>query len=151
MAMIDLDNFKRLNDTHGHSTGDQALVAVGGALRLACPRTSMIARFGGEEFVVADAYHTDDLHDIANTCAEPSPPSLTPLRPASASPARRLPRASTPAERELIDDLVNLADTAMYAAETRRRETRSAPPHAARRRPEKQPRLAPPVRPSANK
>src|SRR6202043_2746769 len=64
-AIIDLDNFKRLNDTQGHSTGDKALVAVAGALRLACPPTTMIARFGGEEFVVADIYRTDDLHDIA--------------------------------------------------------------------------------------
>ena len=63
--MIDLDNFKRLNDTHGHSTGDKALVAVAGALRLVCPPTTMVARFGGEEFVVADIYRTEDLHDIA--------------------------------------------------------------------------------------
>jgi diguanylate cyclase (GGDEF)-like protein len=53
VATIDLDNFKRLNDTHGHSTGDKALVAVAGALRLVCPPTTTIARFCGEEFVVA--------------------------------------------------------------------------------------------------
>jgi diguanylate cyclase len=65
VAMIDLDHFKRLNDTHGHFIENRALVASGGALRLACPPTSLIARFGGEEFVVADAYRTDDLRDAA--------------------------------------------------------------------------------------
>jgi GGDEF domain-containing protein len=96
VAMIDLDNFKRLNDTHGHSTGDKALVAVAGALRLVCPPTTMIARFGGEEFVVADIYRTDDLHDIAEQFRKAIAAPATPSRPASASPAPRWARASTP-------------------------------------------------------
>ncbi len=116
VAMIDLDNFKRLNDTHGHSIGDQALVAVGGALRLACPPTSLVARFGGEEFVVADTYRSDDLLDIAEqlrmAIAAIDFPVTASIRIATAP----LAASFAPAERELIDDLVNLADTAMYAA-----------------------------------
>jgi diguanylate cyclase (GGDEF)-like protein len=116
VAVIDLDNFKRLNDTHGHSTGDRALVAVGGALRLACPPTSIIARFGGEEFVVADTYRTHDLHDIAEqlrTAIATLHYSMTASVGIAGAPLRP---SFAPAERELIDDLVNLADTAMYAA-----------------------------------
>ncbi|MGP0078555.1 GGDEF domain-containing protein [Mycobacterium sp.] len=116
VAMIDLDNFKRLNDTHGHSTGDKALVAVGGALRLACPRTSMIARFGGEEFVVADAYHNDDLHDIAEQLRRAIAAIPYPITASIGIASAPLAASFDPAERELIDDLVNLADTAMYAA-----------------------------------
>jgi diguanylate cyclase (GGDEF)-like protein len=116
VAMIDLDNFKRLNDTHGHFTGDKALIAVGGALRLACPHTSLIARFGGEEFVVADAYRTDDLHDVAEQLRKAIADIHYPVTASIGIATAPLAASFDPAERELIDDLVNLADTAMYAA-----------------------------------
>jgi diguanylate cyclase (GGDEF)-like protein len=116
VAMIDLDNLERLNDTHGHSIGDQALVAVGGALRLACPPTSLIARFGGEEFVVADTYRTDDLLDIAEQLRMAIAAIDFPVTASIGIATRPLAASFAPAEHELIDDLVNLADTAMYAA-----------------------------------
>jgi diguanylate cyclase (GGDEF)-like protein len=115
-AMIDLDNFKRLNDTHGHSTGDKALAAVAGALRLVCPPTTMVARFGGEEFVVADIYRTDDLHDIAEQLRKAVAATRYPITASIGIVSVPLGPSFDPAERELIDDLVNVADTAMYAA-----------------------------------
>ena len=115
-AMIDLDKFKRLNDTHGHSTGDKALVAVAGALRLVCPQTTMVARFGGEEFVVADIYHTDDLHGIAEQLRIAVAATGYPITASIGIVSVPLGASFDPAERELIDDLVNVADTAMYAA-----------------------------------
>lgn len=53
VMLCDLDNFKRLNDVHGHHIGDAALVKIGGVLR-DCARDGNIicARLGGEEFVV---------------------------------------------------------------------------------------------------
>jgi diguanylate cyclase len=54
VAMLDLDRFKNLNDTHGHAAGDQALVAVADALNAACGDTAVVGRVGGEEFLVAD-------------------------------------------------------------------------------------------------
>jgi diguanylate cyclase (GGDEF)-like protein len=115
-AMIDLDNFKRLNDTHGHSTGDQALVAVAGALRLVCPPTTMIARFGGEEFVVADIYRTDDLNDVAEQLRKAVAATRYPITASIGIVSAPLGPSFDPAERELIDDLINVADRAMYAA-----------------------------------
>ena len=117
-AMIDLDNFKRLNDTHGHSTGDKALVAVAGALRLVCPPTTIIARFGGEEFVVADIYRTDDLHDIAEQLRKAIAATRYPITASIGIASAPLRASFDPAEREFIDDLVNVADTAMYAAKS---------------------------------
>jgi diguanylate cyclase (GGDEF)-like protein len=116
VAMIDLDNFKRLNDTHGHSIGDEALGAVAGALRLACPTTALIARFGGEEFVVTDVYHTDDLHDIAEQLRNAVASTRHSITASIGIASTPLGPSFDPAERELIDDLVNVADTAMYAA-----------------------------------
>jgi hypothetical protein len=76
----------------------------------------IIARFGGDEFVVADTYGTDDLLDIAErlriAIAAIDYPITASIGIATAPPAVSF----APAERELIDDLVNLADTAMYAA-----------------------------------
>jgi diguanylate cyclase (GGDEF)-like protein len=52
VLMIDIDLFKRLNDTHGHDTGDEVLRAVGGAIMAAVREDDVPARYGGEEFVV---------------------------------------------------------------------------------------------------
>ncbi|MCZ4519709.1 GGDEF domain-containing protein [Rhodococcus ruber] len=52
--LLDLDKFKSINDTYGHSAGDEVLVAVADALRRTEPAMT-VARLGGEEFVVVDA------------------------------------------------------------------------------------------------
>jgi diguanylate cyclase (GGDEF)-like protein len=53
VAMIDLDHFKRFNDTRGHLEGDAFLREMGSALRSSFRVNDFIARYGGEEFVVA--------------------------------------------------------------------------------------------------
>ena len=52
VLMIDVDHFKKFNDTYGHSTGDTVLVQVGRALRENIRPTDHVARYGGEEFLV---------------------------------------------------------------------------------------------------
>ena len=53
ISMADLDDFKALNDTQGHQAGDKALVRVAKALRACTAPTTVVARSGGEEFLVA--------------------------------------------------------------------------------------------------
>jgi len=52
LAMIDIDHFKRLNDTHGHLFGDVVLQGIGDALRAYARRSDIVARYGGEEFAI---------------------------------------------------------------------------------------------------
>lgn len=52
VALLDIDNFKKLNDTHGHEAGDDALVHLATVVRKSLRPQDTLARFGGEEFVV---------------------------------------------------------------------------------------------------
>lgn len=52
VLMIDVDHFKRLNDTYGHAAGDLALRAIAHAIAAACRSTDVVARYGGEEMLV---------------------------------------------------------------------------------------------------
>jgi len=56
ILMIDVDDFKQINDTHGHLEGDRILKAIANVLRQCARGADIIARFGGEEFIIA-------LHD----------------------------------------------------------------------------------------
>jgi diguanylate cyclase (GGDEF)-like protein len=52
VCLIDVDHFKRLNDTRGHAAGDQVLVALGAVLRSTARRQDTVIRYGGEEFLI---------------------------------------------------------------------------------------------------
>jgi diguanylate cyclase (GGDEF)-like protein len=59
VEMLDIDNFKRINDSYGHSTGDDALVLIGKCLNEITDEHIYAARYGGDEFVIL----FDDLKD----------------------------------------------------------------------------------------
>lgn len=52
IAMIDIDHFKKINDTYGHDTGDKAIINLADILRTRTSKDDIVARFGGEEFCV---------------------------------------------------------------------------------------------------
>ncbi len=52
IAMIDLDHFKQVNDTHGHATGDKVIRALASLLKNSLRKDDIVGRYGGEEFLV---------------------------------------------------------------------------------------------------
>ena len=120
VAMLDLDHFKQLNDTHGHEAGDRALRAFADVARKALRDEDIIGRWGGEEFVVA--LPALDRHDAALV--------LDRIRAALVDAAERadLPPLTVSAgvvDSDVTDDLetaVRLADEALLAAKAQGRD-----------------------------
>ena len=68
VLMIDIDFFKKINDTYGHQAGDEVLATMGRVLNEAFPRRGdVVARYGGEEFAVL---LTEDDHKVAQTLGQ---------------------------------------------------------------------------------
>jgi len=111
LLLIDLDRFKLINDTRGHTAGDEVLVQVAALLREIAPRGSVIGRLGGDEFAIL--VHTADVDEPARVAAELTtrcaemPDGLPSVSVGVAMPGNG---AETPA------DLVRAADLALYQA-----------------------------------
>ena len=116
VMLLDLDDFKRINDTHGHSAGDRLLCVVADLLREHGPSDGIVCRAGGEEFLVALTCTIDDVVPLASVfCrAVAAHPSGITASIGTAS-AELQPLRNGEAE-EFVDKLVALADDAMYAA-----------------------------------
>ena len=54
VALVDIDNFRLLNDTHGHAAGDEAILTVAGLLRAEFPSGATLGRYGPDEFLVIE-------------------------------------------------------------------------------------------------
>jgi diguanylate cyclase (GGDEF)-like protein len=118
VTMIDLDQFKQLNDNYGHRTGDDALVSVARALRDTTDDTAVIGRSGGEEFVIADIWHPDEVGPRAQQLCDviaALPFGIT----ASVGTAGIHPAHRDGDSVDLLAALIVAADAAMYVAKRR--------------------------------
>jgi len=119
VLLIDLDEFKEVNDSLGHETGDQLLRAVGRRVAGRCRTTDLVARLGGDEFaVILDGMPGDAAHDRAATIGE----SI--MAPAVIGGIRLRVGASIgvacyPSDANSASELVRCADVAMYHAKRR--------------------------------
>jgi diguanylate cyclase (GGDEF)-like protein len=122
VMMLDLDNFKQLNDTLGHSAGDALLRQIGPRLRLVLRDTDTVARLGGDEFAVllSPAPSEDGIVRVAEKIiqglAEPFDVQGLALRLTGS-----LGIAAYPNHASDVGDLMKRADIAMYQAKASRR------------------------------
>jgi diguanylate cyclase (GGDEF)-like protein/PAS domain S-box-containing protein len=118
LIYIDLDNFKQVNDTHGHQTGDEALLEVTALMKQLIRNGDLAARLGGDEFALF-------LGGMDRKAAEGKGEQLLQaaerLRPFSGSPDFPLGLSLgiaiyDPRTGERLDSLLHRADEAMYGA-----------------------------------
>lgn len=128
VLMIDVDHFKRINDTHGHAAGDAVLRDVAATLRAGTREVDMVARWGGEEFLVL-------LPDTnAAGAAVAAERLLRAIRAAAVQvdDARIVYTASIgiatlALDQANVEAAINLADAALYAAKTGGRDRAVGP------------------------
>lgn len=116
VVMIDLDEFKKLNDTRGHVMGDRALVAVARSLRDNTRRAAVVARAGGEEFLIADLIRGADAAALAERLRLAVLRCPLRITASIGTVTVAVDALSGGTAQESIERLIAIADEAMYDA-----------------------------------
>lgn len=111
---LDIDHFKRVNDTYGHAAGDQVLKSLARTLAGNLRSFDMVGRWGGEEFLIVcpnvNSYHVRDTAERQRMLVEKSTATFGPnTLQVTVSVGATLPRAA-----ETMEDLIRRADGLMY-------------------------------------
>ena len=115
LVSIDLDDFKGINDTHGHPYGDEVLRGIGSKLRSAVRGEDIPARVGGEEFaLILPRSSSDSAYEIAERAREAI--TRVPVHGFELSCSAGI--ATYPADAEDASTLIQLADGALYWAKS---------------------------------
>ncbi|OFV91162.1 MAG: hypothetical protein A3H95_17960 [Acidobacteria bacterium RIFCSPLOWO2_02_FULL_64_15] len=129
LLVMDLDNFKDINDTYGHAVGDRALREVAGVLRTGIRPYDICVRYAGDEFIVvlagcggeeAERKRVDLQQAIDGLRFEPKPGQTLPL-------AVSVGASVFPHDGESYEALLATADSRMYHDKTRRKRQRPVP------------------------
>ena len=117
VMMVDLDGFKRLNDSRGHRQGDHVLTQIAGRLRTSVRGSDTVARYGGDEFVVlaGELDRAEDASNIAEKIADmvSLPVSIDGI---TENIGCSIGISIYPDHAEDAEGLIERADRAMYAA-----------------------------------
>ncbi len=119
VIMMDIDNFKRINDTYGHTAGDAVLVVFSQVILRCLRQTDLVARYGGEEFIaILPSSDTKNAYDIAerirvSIASEPMP-KIDNVQLPNISCSFGVSTYPTHADNK--NDLIKTADIALYKA-----------------------------------
>jgi diguanylate cyclase (GGDEF)-like protein/PAS domain S-box-containing protein len=123
VLFMDLDRFKFINDTLGHHIGDELLVAVAGRLKNCARPDDVVARFGGDEFVVL-LRHLRDAEEAIQVATRMQKSLCAPFQ-LGGKPVQSGGSVGIALSREEFrtsDDILHYGDVAMYAAKKSRTE-----------------------------
>lgn len=119
LLMIDLDHFKRVNDRFGHAEGDRVLQAVASTLKATAREIDIVARHGGEEFVVAALGLNEAESLVAAERLRTAIATIENMKThitASIGIATLEPQEGKHETRRLVTELLDQADRALYGA-----------------------------------
>jgi diguanylate cyclase (GGDEF)-like protein len=117
LLLTDIDHFKKVNDTHGHPTGDEVLRRVAGILKASARKIDIVARYGGEEFALVleatDRVGAGQLaerirHEVAQQTFQSSKGAF--------NATLSIGVATYPADAQAKAEIIANADQALYAA-----------------------------------
>ena len=115
LAFFDIDDFKKVNDTHGHLIGDEVLRIMGSVILNSARKSDIIARFGGEEF--AWIIHGNDKEECYKGFERIRKEIYATIFPKDIRISVSIGLAQyTPNRNDCIEHLINRADSAMYQA-----------------------------------
>ena len=122
VAMIDVDHFKKVNDTYGHPVGDAALVEVAARIRRALREYDSVGRYGGEEFIAV--LSNASLIPAMKLCQRirlsiEKEPIATPVGPINVTVSIGL--VQSVAKSSTLERLIAAADAALYRAKAKGR------------------------------
>jgi diguanylate cyclase (GGDEF)-like protein len=123
LAILDLDNFKSINDNYGHKTGDDALRRIAEELRGYVGRDGMVGRFGGDEFLIvnikSNAYN--DIHDFYENMFKQAFRQNLYLDNVTLFPTATIGSAAFPEDAGDFDTLFSLIDKTLYRGKSKGR------------------------------
>jgi len=123
LALVDIDNFKSINDTYGHAIGDVVLAEVGQCLQKLVRESELVARIGGDEFVVLSCDFGNVKHADGFTQSLWERLHMT-VDAGVAQVAVKMSVGAAVCKNEAsVDGLMKLADEALYQAKEAGRDT----------------------------
>ncbi|MFH1516319.1 MAG: GGDEF domain-containing protein [Pseudomonadota bacterium] len=121
LLLVDIDWFKRVNDTYGHEAGDETLIQMANTLIHAAPEGALVARLGGEEFTILCTVDDEkQLEDIAETVRKATEAAGFIYRGDHIRVTISL-GLSVARPGDTLSTLLNRADRALYDAKSRGR------------------------------
>ncbi len=119
LAIVDIDNFKPYNDTHGHPAGDKVLIELANLLKVNTRKSDTVARYGGDEFIIIlPELESKQAKSLAEKLCDTMHQSedLKKLDLKSVELSISIGIASYPESGKTIDKLLKKADNALYDA-----------------------------------